>query len=707
MSQGLSKAETKWWTLVNAAQPCQGDPIQRGFIKTPTLRSIVRNHVGARSCPASVSRDKLLEVAVQLRLVTVDDASREARTATVQASASQPKGKRKRDDRADKLKRRKVVKKLTVKCALRSRVRAEGGCDKAFRIVQQLQKRVEAYSRRMVNASLAMSGIVKGIFESCRMETASETESDVAEQIVNTPVPSELFTQTFVRQLLLGTEDASIPSQLAASYHRDHPRLLLSGFRHLSDRNIYSAGAIQYLTNLKNAFRTQLFARIKTACRRLGLPKGMDAVVRYCIHGWSLPPSFGCCLPQPEAFYNVVRLHRRVLGLADHERITDKWIESDANLPSMLRYNVFLNKMYQDTEGKLFNIVPICSVRAHFIRVDTSVLYGVLRDAGVISRELSWGVFDKLRDVFWPDTINLRGLMPRGYDFGWSVTTDGVSMCATFETTQVVSTATGSQGGRSSDEYKPEPGDVVVGNDPGRTNIYYMAGVVGGQTKVLKLTRHQYYTESGVLTARQNTERWTRAIQPHLDALSEASTKGASSTAHEWYLDRFDRHQEALWTEYLRPRWARQRLSLYGGKKRVFANFFNRLSSLFAGGRLVVAYGNGKFGSGGVGETSVPTTRAYKECASRVVTHWTDEFRTSKIDCQDDSVLQLLTTMVNPGRALRGLLYNPSERRFVSRDLNAALNIRRLLLGPRPTILCRKGVVQKLEQKVVKTVKAR
>ena len=57
---------------------------------------------------------------------------------------------------ANKLKRRKVVKKLTVKCALRSRVRADGGCDdKAFRIVQQLQKRVEAYSRRMVNASLA------------------------------------------------------------------------------------------------------------------------------------------------------------------------------------------------------------------------------------------------------------------------------------------------------------------------------------------------------------------------------------------------------------------------------------------------------------------------------------------------------------------------------------------------------------------------
>lgn len=89
-----------------------------------------------------------------------------------------------------------------------------------------------------------------------------------------------------------------------------------------------------------------------------------------------------------------------------------------------------------------------------------------------------------------------------------------------------------------------------------------------------------------------------------------------SWTAHEWYLAQFEIHKQALWTEYLRHRWARQRLTLYGGKKRVFANFFNRLIKEFSDGgqrRVVVAYGNGKFASGGVGEQSVPTVRVAAE----------------------------------------------------------------------------------------------
>ena len=261
--------------------------------------------------------------------------------------------------------------------------------------------------------------------------------------------------------------------------------------------------------------------------------------------------------------------------------------------------------------------------------------------------------------------------------------------------------------GGTSAEYVPSSDDVVVGNDPGRINIYYMAGILQGQTVVAKLTRRQYYAESGATASRRTVQRWTRGIQSHLDALSTSSTKGTSWTAHEWYLRQFEIHGEALWTEYLKPRWARQRLSLYGGKKRVFANFFNRLTAQFSGGRLVVAYGNAKFASGGAGEQSVPTTRAYRECASRVLTYSTDEFRTSKVHCQDDSVLQLLGTHSQARFALRGLLFNPDLAKFVSRDLNAALNIRRILLGPRPIILCRQGVVDRLEQHIVKRLRSR
>ena len=705
----------RWDEHVAAAIPLQDEPISRDhYIADSALRAIVRNHLGARTCPSCVSREALLAIAVQNRLVNLADASRApGRTSRPPTEAQAACGKRRRADRATKIQRRKVTKLITVKCALLGRLRCGADPTVAFRIVRQLSRRVEAYSKRAVNASLAFSGIVKRLFK--RDAMAVDGGDDDLAWMAQVPVPAELFTQTFFRQLLLGTDSATQPSEVIRQYHQARPQLLLSGNRHLGDRNIYSAAATQYSTNLKNALREEVDGRIKVACRRSGLPPSEARVMRYRINGWALPPRFGCCLPQPKDADDAVSMHRRVLGLEGRDKLDDAWRKDDANLPALLRYSAFLNKVYQAAESKLFDIVPVCKVRAHFIRVDTSVLYGVLRDAGVINKQVTSATFDTLRDVFWNDAIDFRKIKPRGFEFGWSVSTDGVGLCSTFEkavavneisTTTVVGVST-SRGGRASSEYDASPDAMVVGNDPGRINIYYMAGLYEGETKVVKLTRKQYYTESGCITARRNSERWSRGIKDQLDALSEASTKGISCTAHEWYLSRFEIHKQALWDEYLKPRWARQRLSLYGGKKRVFANFFNKLVSTFSGGRLVVAYGSAKFASGGAGEQSVPTTRAYKECASRVETYWTDEFRTSKVHCLDDSVLELISTMSRPGVALRGLLFNPSLHKFVSRDLNAALNIRKILIGPRPAILCRQGVVQRLEQEIAIRIRSR
>jgi len=707
MTSVPTPAERKWTSLVNAAQPSPEGPVGDAYSSTPALRALVRQHVGARTCPSSVNREDLLSVAVRLRLVTSETAAKPDRARATRDRpdvAAGSSGKRTRTDRADKNKRRKTVKLITVKCALLNRLRCGSDADSevAARIIKQLKLRVEAYSRRVVNASVALVGIVKGLF---RRDIDGDVQMDEdLSWIADVHVPPEIFTQTFVRQLFLGTAEANLPSQMVVQCHQAHPQLLLPGNRHLGDRNIYSAGAIQYLTNLKNALRTELDDRIRIACRRIGLQPEEEKVVRYRINGWTLPARFGCCLPQTAAADAAVAIHRRMLGLAGLAQIDDDWIKNDAHLPSLLRYSVYLNKIYEASENKLYNLVPVCSIRAHFIRIDTSVLYGVLRDAGVVDRTLDAKTFVTLRDVFWFDTFDFRKIRPGGSTFEWSVTTDGVSLCTTFEK----EAAPRSDDDATRPEYVASPTDVVVGNDPGRINIYYMAGIRDGRTRVSKLTRKQYYAESGCTAARRVTERWTRCIQPHLDALSSASSKGTSWTGHEWYLIQLGLHQEALWVEYMKPRWARQRLSLYGGKKRVFANFFNRLASTFPGGRLVIAYGNAKFPSGGAGEQSVPTTRAYKECVSRVCTYSTDEFRTSKVHCADDSVLQLVSTRSRPRFALRGLLFNPELDRFVSRDLNAALNIRRILIGPtRPVILCRNGVFPRLDQHIVKRLQDR
>jgi len=182
-----------------------------------------------------------------------------------------------------------------------------------------------------------------------------------------------------------------------------------------------------------------------------------------------------------------------------------------------------------------------------------------------------------------------------------------------------------------------------------------------------------------------------------LDRMAEVSTKGVSVLRHETFLhvnmDAFDK----LWAEYMKPRWARQRLRLYGGKQRVFATFLNRVkdeATHEGGGKPVaVAYGSAKFAAGGRGEVSVPTSRAYKECASRFETVLIHEFRTTRVSAQDGSLLKAVRSR-QKGCEVRGLLWYDSTNvsKFVDRDLNAALNIRWCAVLPvRPIEMCRMG----------------
>jgi hypothetical protein len=313
-----------------------------------------------------------------------------------------------------------------------------------------------------------------------------------------------------------------------------------------------------------------------------------------------------------------------------------------------------------------------------------------------------------MRDEHWNSVFAISRLQGKDCTFGHSIKTDGVSMCMHFERpkTTVIDHDDG-EDQNAVGAYVTDPNDVVFGNDPGRINIYYMATVLpDGTAKTYVLTRRQYYNDSGVFTARRHSEHWNFGIKHHLDALSTVSSKGCDVLDHEVYLEVFFAHERGLWDEYVRPRWARQRLSLYGGKKRVFARFFNKIKTAFPGRNVVIAYGSAKFAPGGKGELSVPTSRAYKECATRVTTVPTGEFRTSKVYNVDDSVLQLVARKDRPMRAFRGVLWSVTTRRFVSRDRNAALNIRRCLFN-RPDILKQNLATGKLVQAIVKRVKTR
>jgi len=183
--------------------------------------------------------------------------------------------------------------------------------------------------------------------------------------------------------------------------------------------------------------------------------------------------------------------------------------------------------------------------------------------------------------------------------------------------------------------------DIVVGADPGNTNIITIAapkraedGIDGNlrqkDMRLLRFSRARYYRESVVVNARMIIVTWNAGIKHHLEALSEATSRGAVCEAFRKFMEFRVAHWDALWEEYRKPRWARLRMNLYGVKQRAFANFFNQLSA-FEGDdrqRLVEAYGAGRW-QNRKGTTPAPATKLYKECARRLVTIPLYEFRTS------------------------------------------------------------------------------
>ena len=598
-----------------------------------------------------------------------------------------PSVPRKRPDRTAKLKARKEQQETVVKSSIRRYV----VCRDKDIIVSALQQRVAAYSKRVCLASVALAGIVKDAFRD-------------ADDVLTVDIP-DVFEQTFIRQLMLGTADAVDPSPIVGNYHARHPELLATLDRHQGDRNIYSAGATTFLTNLKNSLTVNMEKRVKQLAKDLAevhdLDDGERVSVVYDILGWTRnAAAHGFVYPQRRVIWEAVERHRMVLGLADGECVSKMWLKTVANLKPMLRHAVELNRFKQlHGLATTFNVTPICKVRSHFITVDTSTLYGMLKELRMVGGNI--GAFNVLADDHWRSIFAIDRLAGQFNTFTGTIQTDGTALCTHFTRPK-----------NAQDGGAPHPRDVSsreyrhIAIDPGRENIYFAVEDVGDAFETWRLTRAQYYAEAGINGATRRTQTWSKGIQAQLVVLSRATSKGVDMAMHDRYVRSFVQTFDAVWDEYSKPRWARQRLRLYGGKKRVFARFFNTIEQFDVSRRVTVGYGSAKFAPGGRNEVAVPTSRAFKECSQRFPTSAIDEFRTTMVHHEDDSVLQKVAIR-RTGNVSRGLLWccSTGNSKFVNRDKNAAINILRCFTLPqRPLALTRRPNLARIRHVVGKTI---
>jgi len=363
----------------------------------------------------------------------------------------------------------------------------------------------------------------------------------------------------------------------------------------------------------------------------------------------------------PEEMTSAIDIHRRVLGLVKPtDRVCPGWLKSKNCFPLILRHFVFLDRMIeqqgarQTTPGgrqrvleNLFDVVPICKIREHFITVDTYVLYGLMMKLKYISSD-ALGSFNELRDAQWRSLLHISRLQGKDMTFTGTVDTDDTSICVHFVRKRIVSSDSPDETGG---KIVIREDDFVLGVDPGLHDIADAAIPKRAEdgAKVLTqenmnhkvLSRSRYYQESGMIAARRHSQKWNDNVRSSLDALSTVSTKGTSLATFRESMAVYNIYKDDLWGEYTKPRWARQRFRLYGGKKRVFATFLNEVEKMIptTSKRIVVAYGSGR-AMASKGSTPAPSTRAYKEFQNRFITVPVDEFRTTYTHHERDCVLK-------------------------------------------------------------------
>ncbi|KAJ9516426.1 hypothetical protein QJQ45_011104 [Haematococcus lacustris] len=278
------------------------------------------------------------------------------------------------------------------------------------------------------------------------------------------------------------------------------------------------------------------------------------------------------------------------------------------------------------------------------------------------------------RSNHWDRWFSTGKLANQGFEFKRTVETDGVSVCVHYTRPLPTSPAPPSAAGPSSSNSSPvvapsaaavaahELGlprigkglaeqrefefnpatQIGVGIDPGVTQAVSAASgvwdpttgqLMSDQLRRWKLTKGQVKHGSGLNNARRDTERWLAPIKPHLQHLAAASSAGTSLEANLKHITVTLATWDAVWEVYLDPKWAEQRLRLYGAQDRTLEQFFKKLEEDMAkvsmerhghAKQLVVFFGAASIGTrGGWGADAV--LRACRKVVCR--TRGTDQRR--------------------------------------------------------------------------------
>jgi hypothetical protein len=433
--------------------------------------------------------------------------------------------------------------------------------------------------------------------------------------------------------------------------------------------------------------------------------------------------------PREVAF---IRQERSVLGLGsefiglEESRpfgepcATDAWLKQNWRTV-LAAYHRWLREVERSpTSIQRWSLVPLCGLNPVTVQIDTKVLFHLMRGAGIVLDK--WDAFKEMASEQFASVFKIGNVVrSQRYVFANHVATNGTSLCVHYRIPKEAREKKkrmrkvkqdGDRGPfEGFDKRVDENGATyrVIGNDPGRSNVSFMAEVTpDGCVRAFSLTRQAYYAMSGTKSnaalchknLRRFKEAWSNRTSAKTSFLSDilVNARQVGSTLEE------------EWDVRSRKCLRRAAFAAWSGRNRVLDSYFRRIRR--AGGKspVCIAAGNAVFASSATGAPSAPTRQIEKKMiayfGARNVKP-VDEFRTTMMDNASrerlHSVVRIKEVVedgkaVNRAREIRGLKLSRSSEtnlmltgfptRLVNCDLNAALNIRLVgISGPRPQYL--------------------
>ena len=198
--------------------------------------------------------------------------------------------------------------------------------------------------------------------------------------------------------------------------------------RNFGDANCLVMAASSMKTCVFNsiihAFAPRLKRYVKTWCRQDPEARGDWLPIVSQITGWREEGGGDATLSR-EAQEFVIEEMRQ---FGNPKRMSEAWLKSHPRTV-FSAYHRWL-RFFETHDFKVFPLTPIYNIRAHFMKIDSVTLYGIMKEGNIYGGNLAQ--FKEDAEVQWGTVFNTSGLASKKWSPTLLVETDGVSLCTHF-----------------------------------------------------------------------------------------------------------------------------------------------------------------------------------------------------------------------------------------------------------------------------------